>query len=676
MSDAYNFIFSDDPRTGTLTASQLQARRQIAVALATRNRPYPKTIGEGLTAFGEGLGEGMYNRNLDRAEAVQRRIDAEAMRGPTGAVRPAPGGASMEGDPNAAVADATESKQPLTPTQASQQPQMPIEEWLQRVARNESGSRKDAYTLVGERSRRGDYPYGKYQVMGENVPAWTQAYLGKKMTPEEFLANPDAQEQVARARGGEYLTKYGPEGAAAAWFAGEKGMNDPNRKDTLGTHVAEYRRRFNIPLVSRDQVVASAARAPAAAQIDPENAAPVQVASLGGGMPTLDTAPDITRDDVAQSLVAQQGVVPPRQAPGPPPVQVAQAPQQQLPIGPQPAQATPYAGAQGVEPAPASAPGIRPVPQVPNYPAIGPEPTRTSVVPPQVAAEMQHWDRVKGNPNVSAEVHAYAKDKFDKLQSQMNDEYTKQWTHWRTETDKRVQHEVERPGKQIQLETGTLAAEKARQEIEKNKSEEALRKQYGNLPQAEVIKRVAESKDTADKSVTAFNAIRTARSALDAGAITGFGANQRLDWAKLNQLMGLGDRGSEIANTEVFRSSMAPAVASMLKATVGTTQISNTDRDFAEKAAGGQITLDAASIKRLLDVSHRLSLETMGKHQTTMDAIYRDNPQAQALFGVDPPAPQHHIERLIQNKDNPEYIKDFDAKYYRGAAQRIINRGY
>ena len=516
--------------------------------------------------------------------------------------------------------------------------------------------------MVGERSRRGDYPYGKYQVMGENIPKWTRAYYGKELTPEEFLANPEAQERVADGQGGKYLSKYGPEGAGAAWFAGEKGMNDPNRKDTLGTHVAEYKRRFNIPLVSREQVIASAANAPPRAAAD--EGAPYQVASLGGGVPTPDTAPEPARDAMAQSLVAQQGVQPPSQ-------QVAQA--QPLP---QPAQATPYAGAQGVEPAPTNAPGIRPVPKVLDYPSIGNEPTRESVVPPQVAAEMRHWNNVMGNRNVSAEVHDFAKNKFNALQSQMNDEYTKQWTHWRTETDKRRAYELERPGKQIQLEQGTLAAEKTRQEIEKNKSEEALRKQYGNLPQAEVVKRVGESKDTADKAVTAFNAVRTARSALDAGAITGFGANQRLDWAKLNHLMGLEDKGDVIANTEVFRSSMAPAVASMLKATVGTTQISNTDRDFAEKAAGGQITLDAASIKRLLDVSHRLSLETMGKHQTTMDAIYRDNPQAQALFGVDPPAPQHHVERLIQNKDNPEYIKDFDAKYYRGAAQRIINRGY
>jgi hypothetical protein len=384
-------------------------------------------------------------------------------------------------------------------------------------------------------------------------------------------------------------------------------------------------------------------------------------------VPTPDTAPDQTRDAVTQLLVAQQA---------PPPQQVAQA--QPLPTPPPaPAQATPFAGSQGIEPAPASAPGIRPVPQVPSYPAIGPEPTRTSVIPPQVAAEMQHWERVKGNPNVSQAVHDFAKDKFDKLQSQMNDEYTKQWTHWRTETDKRVQHEVERPGKQIQLEQGTLGAEKTRQEIEKNKSEEALRKQYGNLPQAEVVKRVADSKDSADKAILAYTSVRNARAGLDSGEIiTGFGANQRLDWAKLNKFFGLADRGNDIANTEVFRSSMAPAVASMLKATVGTTQISNTDRQFAERAAGGDITLDTNTMKRLLEISHRLSLETMAKHQYTMDAIYKDNPQAQALFGIDPPAPSHHVERLLQNKDNPEYIKDFDSKYYRGAANRIISRGY
>src|SRR5580765_5894248 len=160
MADDYlPSFFSSDPRTGALTYEQLVARQKIAAALATRNRPYPKTIGEGLTALGEGLGEGYaFSRAAADEKAYRQQTDAEVQRlTGQGATPAAPrSGAYLDGDPNAAVADATENKQPLTPVQASQQPQMPIEEWLQRVARNESGSRKDAYTLVGERSRRGD----------------------------------------------------------------------------------------------------------------------------------------------------------------------------------------------------------------------------------------------------------------------------------------------------------------------------------------------------------------------------------------------------------------------------------------------------------------------------------------------------------------------------------------
>ena len=75
MSDAYTSIFTTDPeqKGGALTYDQLQARRKIAMALATRNRPYPKTIGEGLTALGEGLGEGYNLAALQRAEAGRGR---------------------------------------------------------------------------------------------------------------------------------------------------------------------------------------------------------------------------------------------------------------------------------------------------------------------------------------------------------------------------------------------------------------------------------------------------------------------------------------------------------------------------------------------------------------------------------------------------------------------------
>jgi hypothetical protein len=47
-----------------------------------------------------------------------------------------------------------------------------------------------------------------------------------------------------KGRFGQYAQKYGPEGAAKAWFAGEKGMNNPNAKDQLGTSVQSYADRF------------------------------------------------------------------------------------------------------------------------------------------------------------------------------------------------------------------------------------------------------------------------------------------------------------------------------------------------------------------------------------------------------------------------------------------------
>lgn len=101
------------------------------------------------------------------------------------------------------------------------------------------------YRAVGPTTRNGDRAVGKYQVMGRNVPEWTEEVLGRRMTPLQFLASPEAQDQVFNAKFGSYVDKYGPDGAARAWFAGEGGMNDPSRKDILGTSVADYSRKFN-----------------------------------------------------------------------------------------------------------------------------------------------------------------------------------------------------------------------------------------------------------------------------------------------------------------------------------------------------------------------------------------------------------------------------------------------
>jgi hypothetical protein len=118
-----------------------------------------------------------------------------------------------------------------------------VEALKQQLAAQESGGHKDPYTVVGPHSSSGDKPYGKYQVMGHNIPIWTKEVLGRTMTPEEFMASPEAQESVASAKLSNYLAKTGNvRDAAAMWHSGKTYdvAKAQNRRDVLGTHTTDY----------------------------------------------------------------------------------------------------------------------------------------------------------------------------------------------------------------------------------------------------------------------------------------------------------------------------------------------------------------------------------------------------------------------------------------------------
>ena len=111
------------------------------------------------------------------------------------------------------------------------------------IAGIESGGNADPYSVVGPASRTGDHPYGKYQVMGNNIPEWTKSALGTAMTPEQFLSNKQAQDAVFKHQFGSYLQKTGdPQTAAKMWIGGEH--FNPNAKDVLGTTPTAYGQKF------------------------------------------------------------------------------------------------------------------------------------------------------------------------------------------------------------------------------------------------------------------------------------------------------------------------------------------------------------------------------------------------------------------------------------------------
>lgn len=108
--------------------------------------------------------------------------------------------------------------------------------WKQSIAGIESAAEKDPYRALGPTVQSGDRAYGKYQVMGANIAQWTKDALGQSLTPQQFLASPEAQERVFEHRFGGYVQKYGsPEAAASVWFTGRPSAPNAQARNPDGS---------------------------------------------------------------------------------------------------------------------------------------------------------------------------------------------------------------------------------------------------------------------------------------------------------------------------------------------------------------------------------------------------------------------------------------------------------
>jgi hypothetical protein len=135
-----------------------------------------------------------------------------------------------------------QAQSPLAQLAANEPVSFDIDRAKRGILGIESGGN---YEALGPLTRGGDRAYGKYQVMGANIPQWTEAALGVRMTPEAFLKDKDAQEKVFEHRFGQYVNKYGNVAdAASAWFSGKPIAEAGNRSDVLGTTVPAYVSKF------------------------------------------------------------------------------------------------------------------------------------------------------------------------------------------------------------------------------------------------------------------------------------------------------------------------------------------------------------------------------------------------------------------------------------------------
>ena len=335
------------------------------------------------------------------------------------------------------------------------------------LAKMESSESKTPYDLVGPQTK-GGRAIGKYQIMSDNVGPWTKAALGKPMTPAEFRANPEAQEATAKHRFMQYVAKYGPEGAARAWYAGEGGMNNPAAMDiNRRINVAQYGQQFaqhagespgaapagparptfaagSEPKDLRSDIATAimmqgGEQAPPTEQVASAPAEPAesrgriaatlaglpsrpggrgpQTAALGGGAVGMPT-PQQTVSPI---------VIPPEQTPPRP------QPQQPPPVGPQVAQAGGVPAASWFTPSIGPAPNVaQPPPQqqpnIPPAPNLRPE-FSTPTIPPRLQADDYELERhrIIRDPRASDARKEQAKAELEAAVKERTEQNARNW---------------------------------------------------------------------------------------------------------------------------------------------------------------------------------------------------------------------------------------------------------
>ena len=147
--------------------------------------------------------------------------------------------------------------------------------------------------------------------------------------------------------------------------------------------------------------------------------------------------------------------------------------------------------------------------------------------------------------------------------------------------------------------------------------ESAFEKKLGEV-QGE---RIGKGFEAAQDAVVMLDTIREGRALLQKGVITGTGAEFMTQAGKVLQQMGFHAHDDAIANTEAYMSTMAQNVGKMIKQFGSGTGLSDADREYAEKMAGGKITLTRQSLERILDLSEKASRNIIRRHNVQSKGV-------------------------------------------------------
>jgi hypothetical protein len=158
-----------------------------------------------------------------------------------------------------------------------------------------------------------------------------------------------------------------------------------------------------------------------------------------------------------------------------------------------------------------------------------------------------------------------------------------------------------------------------------NAQEKEFEKQLGKGQADKVLASKASAEDAAQ--ILATNMV--GKTLLDKGMLTGVGANF---FTTLNQ--GLSQAGIDFGyadaaqNSQAYGALMAANTAKIIKQFGAGTGLSDADREYALKAAAGDIKMDEKAIRKILGINNRAAQNAITKHNRDVSGIKTNIPLA------------------------------------------------
>lgn len=155
------------------------------------------------------------------------------------------------------------------------------------------------------------------------------------------------------------------------------------------------------------------------------------------------------------------------------------------------------------------------------------------------------------------------------------------------------------------------------EQIKEQEARSAFQQTVGDLNGKDFMTRRTGALD-AGKSL---DSATEARKLLDSGVLTGSLAPFEVSLGKALQAAGYHYKDDAIANTEAFGAARAMEVGRLIKQFGSGTGLSDADRQYAAKMAGGEIKLNEESIRRILDIGDRATRKVITDFNTDASKI-------------------------------------------------------